>query len=43
MAQPYREVSLREQLITQVILAILCKELLPGQQLPSTRVIAALS
>lgn len=31
------EVSLREQLITQVILAILCKELLPGQRLPSTR------
>ena len=31
------EVSLREQLITQVVLAILCKELLPGQRLPSTR------
>ncbi|MDR3682094.1 MAG: GntR family transcriptional regulator [Geothrix sp.] len=31
------EVSLREQLITQVILAILCKELLPAQRLPSTR------
>ena len=31
------EVSLREQLITQVILAILCRELLPGQRLPSTR------
>ncbi len=28
------EVSLREQLITQVVLAILCKELLPGQRLP---------
>jgi GntR family transcriptional regulator len=31
------EVSLREQLITQVILAILCKDLLPGARLPSTR------
>lgn len=34
------EVSLREQLITQVILAILCKELLPGERLPSTRDLA---
>jgi GntR family transcriptional regulator len=34
------EVSLREQLITQVTLAILCKELLPGQRLPSTRDLA---
>ena len=34
------EVSLREQLITQVILAILCKELLPSQRLPSTRDLA---
>jgi GntR family transcriptional regulator len=34
------EVSLREQLITQVILAILCKELLPGARLPSTRDLA---
>jgi DNA-binding transcriptional regulator YhcF (GntR family) len=31
------EVSLREQLITQVILGILCHELAPGQRLPSTR------
>jgi len=31
------EVSLREQLITQVVLGILCKELAPGQRLPSTR------
>jgi DNA-binding transcriptional regulator YhcF (GntR family) len=31
------EVSLREQLITQVVLSILCKELAPGQRLPSTR------
>ena len=34
------EVSLREQLITQVELAILCKELLPGERLPSTRELA---
>lgn len=34
------EVSLREQLITQVILAILCKELMPGARLPSTRDLA---
>ncbi len=31
------EVSLREQLITQVTLGILCKELAPGERLPSTR------
>ncbi|MGA9670071.1 MAG: GntR family transcriptional regulator [Terracidiphilus sp.] len=34
------EVSLREQLVTQVVLAILCKEMLPGQRLPSTRDLA---
>ncbi len=34
------EVSLREQLITQVVLGILCRELLPGQRLPSTRDLA---
>jgi GntR family transcriptional regulator len=34
------EVSLREQLITQVVLGVLCKELLPGQRLPSTRDLA---
>jgi DNA-binding transcriptional regulator YhcF (GntR family) len=34
------EVSLREQLITQVQLAILCRELLPGQRLPSIRELA---
>jgi DNA-binding transcriptional regulator YhcF (GntR family) len=34
------EVSLREQLVTQVVLAILCKELAPGQRLPSTRDLA---
>ena len=31
------EVSLREQLITQIIVAILCHDLVPGQRLPSTR------
>ncbi len=31
------DVSLREQLITQVVLGILCHELVPGQRLPSTR------
>lgn len=31
------EISLREQLITQVVLGILCRELPPGQRLPSTR------
>ncbi|HEY2470387.1 MAG TPA: GntR family transcriptional regulator [Terracidiphilus sp.] len=31
------EVSLREQLITQVVLGILCNDLAPGQRLPSTR------
>ena len=34
------EVSLRQQLITQVELAILCKELAPGERLPSTRELA---
>lgn len=34
------EVSLREQLVTQVILAILCKELAAGARLPSTRDLA---
>lgn len=31
------DISLREQLITQVVLGILCHELAPGQRLPSTR------
>ena len=31
------DVSLREQLITQVVLGILSRELAPGQRLPSTR------
>lgn len=31
------EVSLHDQLITQVVLGILCHELAPGQRLPSTR------
>ena len=34
------EVSLREQLVTQVTLGILCQELAPGQRLPSTRELA---
>ncbi|HEY1209661.1 MAG TPA: GntR family transcriptional regulator [Terracidiphilus sp.] len=34
------EVSLREQLVTQVTLGILCHELVPGQRLPSTRELA---
>lgn len=34
------EVSLREQLVTQVILAILSDDLAPGQRLPSTRELA---
>jgi GntR family transcriptional regulator len=34
------DVSLREQLVTQVTLAILCQELAPGQRLPSTRELA---
>jgi GntR family transcriptional regulator len=31
------KVSLREQLLTQVVLGILCNELAPGHRLPSTR------
>ncbi len=34
------EVSLREQLITQIVLAILSREMLPGARLPSTRDLA---
>jgi GntR family transcriptional regulator len=34
------EVSLREQMITQIVLAILCRELAPGDRLPSTRELA---
>jgi GntR family transcriptional regulator len=34
------EVSLREQLVTQVTLGILCQELAAGQRLPSTRELA---
>jgi GntR family transcriptional regulator len=34
------EVSLREQLVTQVTLGILCQELTAGQRLPSTRELA---
>ncbi len=34
------EVPLREQLMTQVVLGILCRELAPGDRLPSTRELA---
>jgi DNA-binding transcriptional regulator YhcF (GntR family) len=34
------EVSLREQLTTQIVLAILSREMLPGHRLPSTRELA---
>src|SRR5579864_117639 len=34
------EVSIREQLVTQVILGILSEDLAPGQRLPSTRELA---
>jgi GntR family transcriptional regulator len=34
------EVSLREQLITQIVLSILSREMLPGDRLPSTRELA---
>jgi GntR family transcriptional regulator len=34
------EIPLREQLVTQVTLGILCQELPPGQRLPSTRDLA---
>src|SRR5215469_16142043 len=34
------EISLREQLTTQVRLGILCRELAPGERLPSTRELA---
>jgi GntR family transcriptional regulator len=34
------EVSIREQIVTQIILGILSEELVPGERLPSTRVLA---
>ena len=34
------EVPIREQIVTQVVLGILCKELKPGERLPSTRDLA---
>jgi DNA-binding transcriptional regulator YhcF (GntR family) len=34
------DVNLREQLVTQIVLGILCEELAPGQRLPSTRELA---
>ena len=34
------EITLREQLVTQTILGVLCGDLVPGQRLPSTREMA---
>jgi len=34
------EIPVRQQLVTQVVLAILCRDLAPGQRLPSTRELA---
>ena len=34
------EVSIREQLVTQIVLGILSDDLAPGQRLPSTRELA---
>jgi DNA-binding transcriptional regulator YhcF (GntR family) len=34
------EVTIREQLVTQVVLGILSDDLVPGQRLPSTRELA---
>src|SRR5690348_18277032 len=34
------DVSIREQLVTQVVLGILSEDLAPGQRLPSTRELA---
>ena len=34
------EIPVRQQLVTQVVLAILCNDLKPGQRLPSTRELA---
>jgi DNA-binding transcriptional regulator YhcF (GntR family) len=34
------EVSIREQLVTQIVLGILSNDLAPGQRLPSTRELA---
>jgi len=34
------EISLRDQLVTQIILGILCDDLSPGERLPSTRQLA---
>jgi DNA-binding transcriptional regulator YhcF (GntR family) len=34
------EVTLRDQLVTQIILGILCNDLAPGERLPSTRSLA---
>ncbi len=37
---PHSEVTIREQLVTQVVLGILCDDLEAGQRLPSTRELA---
>ena len=34
------EIPVRQQLVTQVVLGILCNDLAPGQRLPSTRELA---
>jgi len=34
------EVPIREQLITQIILGVLCRDMMPGERLPSTRDLA---
>ncbi|MGB6160527.1 MAG: GntR family transcriptional regulator, partial [Acidobacteriaceae bacterium] len=34
------EIPVRQQLVTQVVLGILCNDLTPGQRLPSTRELA---
>jgi DNA-binding transcriptional regulator YhcF (GntR family) len=34
------EVPIREQIVTQIVLGILCDDLKPGQRLPSTRELA---
>jgi len=37
---PRSAVTIREQLVTQIILGILCGDLPPGERLPSTRELA---
>ena len=40
LAQPENQISLHHQLVTQVVLGILCRQLAPGSRLPSTRELA---